>query len=80
MQVFGADFAYLMCWTPHGASLFYCERNDTYWREVCRAACASHAAAAPPLLMTCGTICNACRMPALALRPRCIALCLVESR
>lgn len=38
MEVFGAPFAYLMCWTPNGANLFYYERVPDFWPEVRSAA------------------------------------------
>jgi hypothetical protein len=34
MEVFAAEYAYLMCWTQRGASLFYVERSESYWQEV----------------------------------------------
>lgn len=49
MAVFDCDFAYLMCWTPQQATLFYYERTPYFWHEVC---CSLWHAGAPCCVMT----------------------------
>jgi hypothetical protein len=33
MAVFGCAYAYLVCWTPQGAALFYYEHQPHFWQE-----------------------------------------------
>lgn len=36
MEVFRAEYAYLMCWTRRGAALFFIARSQAYWDEARR--------------------------------------------
>jgi hypothetical protein len=43
MQTFGAAYAYMVCWTPQGMSIFYVESCPHFWRQVrFRAVCLSN--------------------------------------
>lgn len=35
MAVYEAAYAYMMCWTPQGATVFYVEHSQAFWEEVC---------------------------------------------